>query len=96
MSNPRTVGQVGVKYQKSKHQLTPELAKSSGVLNVHLEPCSVSVLHQTPLTPDSPDRLLRPLFIWPALRVESLPAARVAALASRHFLYYAALLLGCP
>ena len=96
MSNPRTVGQVGVKYQKSKHQLTPELARSSGVLNVHLVPCSVYLLLRRLLTLDSPDRLLRPLFIWPALLVEPLIAARVAALASRHFLCYTALLLGCP
>ena len=50
MSTARTVGQVGVKYQNSKQQLTPELARSSGVLNVHLEPCSAYMLLQTLLT----------------------------------------------
>ena len=33
-----------------KQQLTPELARSSGVLNVHLEPCSAYMLLQTLLT----------------------------------------------
>ena len=54
MSNPRTVGQVGVKYQNSKQQLTPELARSSGVLNVHLEPCSAYTLLQALLTTVDP------------------------------------------
>ena len=69
MSTVRTVGQVGVKYQNSKQQLTPELARSSGVLNVHLEPRSAYMLLQTLLTTVDPALTnfgsVEPLYILP-------------------------------
>ena len=49
MSNPRTLGQVGVKYQNNKPQLTPELG-GSGVFSVILEPRSAYMLLRTLLT----------------------------------------------
>ena len=88
MSNPRTVGQVGVKYQNSKQQLTPELARSSGVLNVHLEPCSAYILLQALLTTVEPSLTLSSnrlsLFIYTATsRVKPALKARVVAFDDR-------------